>query len=235
MVMRLSRIAPALLAVACATARAEPSAQDPLSRGLVALDTERWSAAESALHQAAASCESGRSGMDAVLLLATTALDPSNPGRDVDAAARYAAHVIRLPLVDAVRLEIAEGLYLAAIDAGADPVAAEGRRARATTPPGGLAARFSSCDADAVTPRVVRTPPRYPGTPMAATLAATRARADSLAAVVDSVSAVTDRIASMREEEATLEEGTEVTRLRSRIQALETELARIRKLLRKGG
>lgn len=230
MLRRLSRVAPALLAVACASGRAGPAPEDPLTRGLVALDASEWSEAQVALNRVARQCESGTTGTDALLLLSTAHLHPANPGRNVALAARYAAHVIRLPDVDAVRLELAESLYLTALDAGAP----EPPQTPRTAP--GAAPRFSACDEEATVASLQpRALPRHPGIPVAQQLAASRSRADSLAAVVDSVGAATDRVVIVRGEQQREGGGAEVDRLRSRVQALEAELDRIRRLLRKGG
>lgn len=226
MVTRLIRVVPALFAVACATGRAEAPADDPMSRGLAALDSEAWSQTQVELNRVARRCESGTAGVDALLILSTVALDPSNPGRDASSAARYAAHVIRLSDVDAVRLQLAEGLYLAALDAGAD-VPTDDRR---TAP--GAALRYTGCDDPLPDTAEVRTLPVHPGTTLALALAMERARADSLAAVVDSVGAATERVVVV---DGSGGGESEVARLRSRVSALEAELERIRRLLRKGG
>ncbi len=235
MVRRLVPLALPLLTLACATVRAEPPAPDPLSRGVVALEAGRWGEAESALHEVAGRCESGLSGVDALLLLSTAALDPGNPGRDPSRAAGYAGHVIQLPDVDAVRLALARGLYLAALDEGARLPASRVRDAEDARPPIPRAApavsnRFSACG-EPPTPTAARPLPSFPGTPLAEALERERSRADSMDALLRSAGEAVDAASAGGD----VSNEKEVSQLQDRVKALEAELARIRRLLRKGG
>lgn len=82
------------------------------------LDAGDFAGATARLERLAASCRSGDDGRRAVLLLATTALDPRNPAASPDRGAGLAARYLTLPGIDAPRRAAAETLFLLALGAG---------------------------------------------------------------------------------------------------------------------
>lgn len=98
-----------------------------------------FGAAAEAFRESAASCQSGRQGRRAILFLSLLALDPRNPESEPDSAALMAASFLQLPNVPREELLEAEGLYLAALDRGADP------ELRPDPETSGLAPRFERC------------------------------------------------------------------------------------------
>lgn len=212
--------------------------RDPLALALVEMEGERFRAAELHLREAASACPGTDSAVEALLLLSVLHLDPRFPGRDPETAARYAARVIWRDLVPAPELEMARGLYLAALELGAPPLAgdeAEGGVGVSPRAPG--LERISNGQAwSLVALPVPRCPgvdgarrtaaalPRHPGPVLARSIGLARAALDSI-----------DAAAPGQEEAEGTEPTSEEERLRARVEQLEAELSRIRRLLRGGG
>lgn len=128
-----SRAVPLLaaLAAACAipgTSGNEPGPLDPsgraesaYDRGLLHLAEGAFPAADSALRVAASRCPTTGDGPAALLLLASLHQDPRNPAAHPDSAAVMAARYLSLPVGTSEGRRLAEGLYVQALDRGADP------------------------------------------------------------------------------------------------------------------
>jgi hypothetical protein len=111
----------------------------PYMVGVVRLADGDFASAEQAFRESASFCESGREGRRALLFLSLLALDPRNPHADPDSAAMMAARVLFLPGTDPSEALEAEGLYVVALDRGADP----GLRPEPSE--SGFALRFERC------------------------------------------------------------------------------------------
>lgn len=199
---------------------------DPLSLGLVAMEARGFGAAARHLEAAAACNRAGEGSTEALLLLSLIHLDPRSEARNPTTAARYAARVIRREDITAVDLETARGLYLAARDLGAPPL--EGAPVEGEAPAREVdlpALPVVLCPvSDQVAARGL---PRHPGPVLAVSVARAQAALDSVSAgPTPTAPGQTPLVVSDVSEEA---------RLRARVQRLEAELARIRKLLRGGG
>jgi len=118
---------------------ATPPPSSPYQKGVLRLAEGDFEAATEAFRESAASCESGRQGRRAILFLALLELDPRNPEGDPDSAALMAGSFLQLPNVPRDEVLEAEGLYLAALDQGADPAL------RPDPETSGLAPRFERC------------------------------------------------------------------------------------------
>lgn len=223
----------------CSTLQEGPPPEplrDPLSLALVEMEGERFRTAELHLRQAASACPGTTSTVDALLLLSVLHLDPRFPGRDPETAARYAARVIWRDRVPAPDVEVARGLYLAAVELGAPPLAGDERppavtprlagspdvpNGQASPPPTGLP--VPPClEVDGVR-RTAEALPRHPGPVLARSIGLARAALDSIEAAEPGP-----------DEPVAPEQGTEEERLRARVEQLEAELSRIRRLLRGG-
>lgn len=119
--------------------RAGPSSTSPYENGLSLLAEGDFEGADEAFRESAASCESGREGRRAILFLSLLELDPRNPNAHPDSAALMAMRFLFLPLSPPAEALQAEGLYVAALDRGADP----GLRPDPESP--GFAIRFERC------------------------------------------------------------------------------------------
>lgn len=219
-------------AVSCSRSSPEPPVPEAetstlLDRASAALDGGEFMEAGRILRFLASRCESGDDGRAAVLLLAAVHLDPRNPHGSPVAAARLSARYLQVPSAPPSTLGEAESLYLLALDLGAPPVddplapiPAFSRDHRARRLAGGwrVASRFDGCEAGG-TAVEERPLPRHPGTPLWETLERVWEERDSLARRVESLS----------------EEADEQARtLRARADSLQSELERIRELLREG-
>ncbi|MEQ8329392.1 MAG: hypothetical protein RH859_02900 [Longimicrobiales bacterium] len=156
-----------------------------------------FASADSTLRNAASPCASSPGGRRALLLLALLHQDPRNPLADPDTAALMAARYLHLPGTPDHERRLAEGLYVVALDQGADP----GLRPDPAAPGPGLGA--GGCLGDG------------PDAPVSLPVLSTRPRAlqvRDLTLRVDSLGAVNGA-------------------LRGRVDALEAELDRIRRLL----
>jgi hypothetical protein len=159
-----------VVAAACVGGRPEtpapPVREDPLADAVRTLAAGDFAGGTAGLERLAASCESGVAGRRAVLLLATTALDPRNPAASPDRGAELAARYLTLPGIDTTERVVGETLFLLAIGEGgrvpgvmpgrdtassampADSVAVPPDTAGPTTPP--VASRFQRCGGGAV-------------------------------------------------------------------------------------
>ena len=184
---------------------------DRFERAAELLDSGDFAEADSALRRLAARCEAGTEGRRSVLLLAALRLDPRNPGAAPDSAALMAARYLRLPDGIASERSMAEGIYLTALELGADPglrpAPDEGRDAPAR--------RFSDCEAAPLASTDPLELPVLDREPLALTVARLSRQVDSL----------TTRGQGL---------GTSNQALDARVKELETELLRIRSLLRGG-
>lgn len=118
---------------------AESSASSPYQNGVLRLATGDFGAAALAFRESASSCESGREGRQALLFLSLLELDPRNPDAHPDSAALMAVRFLSLPSTLPEEMLRAEGMYLAALDRGADP------ELRPDPETGTLALRFERC------------------------------------------------------------------------------------------
>lgn len=116
-----------------------PPAPSPYQTGVLRFAEGNFQAAERAFRESAAYCSSGREGRRAILFLSLLELDPRNPDADPDSAALMAASFLFVPNAPTDEVLEAEGLYLTALDRGADP---DLRPDPATS---GLAVRFDRC------------------------------------------------------------------------------------------
>lgn len=110
------------------TAPAEPGG-DPAGAGgerfseaTAALEAGRFDDAYWELQALAGQCRSGEWGRRSVLLLAAHVLDPRNPTRSPDAGARLAARYLQVPSSSAASEALARSLYVHALELGGDPV-----------------------------------------------------------------------------------------------------------------
>ena len=130
-----------LLALGCSWmgGKAGPPPTSPYQDGLLLLAEGDFEGANEAFRESAASCESGREGRRAILFLSFLELDPRNPNAHPDSAALMAMRFLFLPISPPAEALQAEGLYVAALDRGADP----GLRPDPNAP--GFAIRFERC------------------------------------------------------------------------------------------
>lgn len=225
----------------CSTLQEGPPPEplrNPLDLALVEMERERFRAAELHLREAASACPGTDSAVEALLLLSVLHLDPRFPGRDPETAARYAARVIWRDHVPATQLEVARGLYLAALELGAPSLSddAEGDGPGVSPRAAGIerASNGQSWAPLAALPvprcpgvdgvrRTAEALPRHPGPVLARSIGLARAALDSIEAA-----------APEQEVEGQVQETSEEERLRARVEQLEAELSRIRRLLRGG-
>lgn len=207
--------------VACASFRSRKSAPSPAEihygSAVAALDSADFVSARADLTWLVGRCEAGSRGARALLLLASAELDARNPDRSPHRAAQLAARYLELPGAAGDDLPVAQSLYLLALDLGGSPGApsprADADSSQVTLPP--LAPRFQRCD-DSVTVVDSASLPAYPGTTVARRMAELQRllqeRTDSLR-VARAGMAARDR----------------------KIEELQAEIERIRKLLKGGG
>lgn len=220
---RVAAVAVATLLVACGPLRpgGDPPGVDAdfFAEGVEALELGDFVGAEDRFRRLAARCEEGERGRRALALLAALELDPRNGGGTPQEAARLAATFLNLPGAPAEERAVARTLYLAALDRGAlpvrddsalvDPDAAGAVQATVGPIPAAYlrpARRFTGCDEGP--PEWVDLP-EHPGVTAAEAIRSARAEGAVSRHMTDS--------------------------LQARVRALETELERIRKLLRGGG
>lgn len=99
----------------------DPPPYSPYQEGVLALAEGDFDAADRAFRESASVCESGREGRRALLFLSLLALDPRNPDASPDSASLMAVRFLQLPYTARDENLEAEGLYVAALDRGADP------------------------------------------------------------------------------------------------------------------
>lgn len=115
-------------ASATGTAQAEPGGESAdlgdhrFSEATAALEAGRFDDAYWELQALAGQCRSGEWGRRSVLLLAAHVLDPRNPTRSPDAGARLAARYLQVPSPSASSEALARSLYVHALELGGDPV-----------------------------------------------------------------------------------------------------------------
>lgn len=185
----------------------ETEVDAPYVRAATLLEAGRYPEATAALRQVASRCENGERGRHALLLLAAVELDPRNAEADPDSAALMAARFLSLPDLPVVELPLGQTLYVLALDQGGNP----GLRPSPVPTEGAPAPRFTDCD-QPVPDRVVNLP-----------VLAEDGGGESMLEVQGQRDA-----AAARANELT----TENTRLRARVDELEAELERIRRILR---
>lgn len=115
------RVAP----VAESTPAEEEAVAPPESRFLeatVALEHGRFEEAYWEFQALAEQCESGKWGRRSVLLLAAQVMDPGNPLRFPDAGAQLAARYLQVPAPSISTEALARSLYVHALELGATPV-----------------------------------------------------------------------------------------------------------------
>lgn len=185
------------------------SHEERFRAGLHAAEAADFEGARVALGDLAARCETGPWGRDAVLILGALELSPRNPGGSPSIAAGLLARYLQEPSSPPSSLILAEAMYLAALDRGAEPVANPFAPGPAAPP---VAHRFAACHRESE-PEPVRALPILPapGSTRQA-LDQVRSERDSLAVLADSLTVLTDALSR-------------------RNAALEAELDRIRRLL----
>jgi hypothetical protein len=182
-------------------AQVDPS-QARFTAGLHAAEASDFQGARELLEELVTHCESGPWGRDAVLVMGALELSPRNPAGTPDVAAGLLARYLQEPTAPPSSVILAETLYLAALDRGADPVG-NPFVFRPDLPP--VAPRFAACHRDS-DPAPVRSLPTLPESGATREiLDRTQVERDSLAILADS--------------------------LIRRNEALEAELDRIRRLL----
>jgi hypothetical protein len=182
-------------------ARVDPG-QARFTAGLHAAEAADFEGAREALGDLVARCESGPWGRDAVLVLGALELSPRNPAGTPAVAAGLLARYLQEPAAPPPSVILAETLYLAALDRGADPVGNPFVLGPGLPP---VAPRFAACHRDS-DPDPVRTLPTLPEP------GATRDILDRVQVERDSLAALADSLSRRNE-------------------ALEAELDRIRRLL----
>lgn len=185
-----------VLLTACATTRGGSNGgfADDLLTSTRALEAGDYREATIRLGWLAGDCQAGPHGRRAVLLLASTALDPRNPEASPDEGARLAAAFLGLPGASAGDRAVAETLYLLALDLGAGIPASAGDDGGES--PAGLprvAPRFDHCGRP-VAARPDTMVPVLPDTALATQLRQARARRDSLEARLTELEAELARI-----------------------------------------
>lgn len=190
----------------------EPASPSVFEIGLAHMAAGDFADAEGAFRDAASRCESGPSGRRSLLFLSFLALDPRNPTAHPDSAALMAARFLNLPSKARQETLEAEALYITALDHGADP------ELRIDPANPGFAVRFGNCDQPF--------PPRD----------------DRPLPTLDSPT--WGLLKSLDEERSTLTQANQQLRytvrqlrlasdsLQAQVDTLETELERIRKLIR---
>lgn len=204
--------------VGCASLRARvfgsSEAEARYARAVAAVDRADFSAAKPDLEWLVGRCRAGEEGRRALLLMASAELDVRNPGGSAAEAARLARAYLELPWGDETEVPIARSLYLLALDLEAVPGYVP-HQVSATASAVPLAARFDHCDGGGEARRSEE-PPVLAGPTTGQRFANLRfeldARSDSLSLARASVSAQA-----------------------LKIEELEAEIERIRKLLRGGG
>jgi len=182
-------------------------------RALALLEDESFVAAEVMLRRMATSCDNGYEGRRSLLLLAAVWLDPRNRAANADSAAVLAARYLGLPDTDPIERIAAEGLYVLALDLGADPQLRPARVNASHL----LALRFSNCEAPL--PETVVSLPELGRESMTARLRSLERQRDSLAA----------RASTLAEGSRTMER--RVQELTTELQNAQAEIQRIRRLL----
>lgn len=186
-----------------------PAPEPPYIRAATMLEAGRYPEASVALREIASRCESGDRGRHALLLLAALDLDPRNPEAEPDSAALMAARFLSLPDLPVDERPLGQTLYVLALDRGGDP----GLRPGPTDGPGGMARRFSECHRDEPVPASIVALPVLPEGGGGESMLELQGERDSAVA---------------RARELTDQNRA----LRARVAELETELARIRSILR---
>lgn len=186
--------------------RADPEAT--LQSAVAALDEGDFAAARPSLRRLVADCtaSSRRIWRRAALLLASAELDTRNRDATPDTAAVVAARVIRQSAGGETDVALARTLYVLAIDRGATPVGDEGLQANPEA---------SSTDCAAAQDSI---PSGVDGLPDVASPTTAR----RLAALQDTLALRTDSLRALRRD---------LSAAGARAEALEAEIARIRKLL----
>lgn len=177
------------------------------------LARDRHVEADAALRRVAARCENGEEGRHALLLLTTLWLDPANPAAEADSAAVFAARVLALPDSPPEERYVAEGLYLLALEMGADPYL----RPASTQTPGAPALRFSDCDVPA------------PRTPVALPVLGREPLAAVVLRLTGEREAETARASELETKAGSLE--ARIHQLQTELDAARAEIDRIRRVL----
>lgn len=201
------------------------------------IEEEDVATASEELKGLASRCESGEAGREAVLALAALEIDARNPAAFPAAAAQLAARYLQYPSAPAVSVRVAESLYLLALDLGAAPVE-NPLGAIPTSPPDTaslpgdrlrpergrswrVAPRFQDCGSEEPVRRI-RSLPEHPGMPLWMAMKGMWEERDSLSRRSELLERRADSLTSS------------TARLRQVRDSLETELGRIRELLRQG-
>jgi hypothetical protein len=185
------------------------------TRAVLALDRRDYQAAREDLAWLVGRCEAGPSGRRALLLLASAELDVRNASGSAGEAARLAKAYLDLSPPEDPEAPIARTLYLLAMDLvgapGYVPHQVDASGAGAVS----VAERFEECDATG-RPQASVVAPEHLGTTTGARIAGLQAELD---ARTDSLSEARAGLAAQAQ----------------KIQELEAEIERIRRLLRGGG
>ena len=190
----------------------EPAVPSVFDVGLALMADGDFAGAELAFRDAASRCESGSDGRRALLFLSFLALDPRNPTALPDSAALMAARVLNLPGNSREETLEAEALYLTALDHGADP------ELRVDPVDPGFAVRFGGCD-QPFPPRVDRPLPILESP-----------TSGLLKSLDEARSTLTQENQQLRYTVRQLRHASDS--LQARVDTLETELERIRQLIR---
>lgn len=216
-------------ATACASVRSylrapSPEPETRYTSAVEALDGAHFRNARADLAWLVGRCEAGRWGRRALLLLAAADLDPRNPHRSPEEAARLAGLYLRLPWAERDAAPLANSLYVLALDLspgrdrtarrGASSVTVADADPAPARDPLRVATRFEHCDGGG-TPGRSRGLPAYQGPTIAERTAELEAR---LAAQRDSLDRARAHIVSQDKD----------------IAGLRADTARIHKLLRGG-
>jgi hypothetical protein len=221
-------VLPALLVSACAKfgwvpAPTSSPPNESFTQALRLVESGSFPEADRLLRQVASTCESGEDGKRALMLLAAISLDPRNRSANPDSAALMSARYLFLPDIAASERLAAQSVYALALDLGANP----SLRPQRTSGPGHFALSFSNCNsAPASLAAPLTALPVLGRESRATTLRALLAERDSLRARLSQALGDSMRLAQQNKD---LED--KLLRAQGELQAVQTELQRIRKLL----
>ena len=193
----------------------DQGSQGSYDRAVSALDRGDYPAARRELAWLVGRCESGATGRRALLLFASAELDARNAAGSADEGARLARAYLEVSPPEDPYAPVARTLYLLALDLVGAPGYVPHKVDAVEASPVVLAERFGQCDAT-VKPQASVLVPEPTGTSTGARIGALQAE---LEARTDSLSVARTNLSAQAK----------------KIEELEAEIERIRKLLRGGG